>query len=179
MWPPISSKLSQCPNQKLLLSSPVIPQVLCFYYVCVRNRQDPNLIPDPREMRKLSSLPTQIISQCAQPLGVLRLFHNRHCPQSEMVRSSHLVTPTGTDQWNPVNGILLSHMKEWNRDFLVVQWLRLWAPSAGGLGLIPGQGTRCYMPQLKQDPARCNKDWRSCVLWLRPWHSQRNKYLKI
>ncbi|TEA25844.1 hypothetical protein DBR06_SOUSAS1210137, partial [Sousa chinensis] len=32
---------------------------------------------------------------------------------------------------------------------LVVQWLRLRAPSAGGLGLIPGQGTRSHMPQLR------------------------------
>ena len=28
---------------------------------------------------------------------------------------------------------------------LVVQWLRLCAPNAGGLGSIPGQGTRSYM----------------------------------
>ena len=28
---------------------------------------------------------------------------------------------------------------------LVVQWLRLWAPNAEGLGLIPGQGTRSHM----------------------------------
>ena len=27
---------------------------------------------------------------------------------------------------------------------LVVQWLRLCAPSAGGLGSIPGQGTRTH-----------------------------------
>ena len=32
---------------------------------------------------------------------------------------------------------------------LVVQWLRLHAPNAGGLGSIPGQGTRSYMPQLR------------------------------
>ena len=32
---------------------------------------------------------------------------------------------------------------------LVVQWLRLCAPSAGGLGLIPGQGIRAHMPQLR------------------------------
>ena len=31
---------------------------------------------------------------------------------------------------------------------LVVQWLRLWAPSAGGPGSIPGQGTRSHMLQL-------------------------------
>ena len=32
---------------------------------------------------------------------------------------------------------------------LVVQWLRLRAPSAGGLGSIPGRGTRSHMLQLK------------------------------
>ena len=29
---------------------------------------------------------------------------------------------------------------------LVVQWLRLRAPNAGGPGLIPDQGTRSHMP---------------------------------
>ena len=32
-------------------------------------------------------------------------------------------------------------------NFLVVQWLRLHTPNAGGLGLISGQGTRSYMLQ--------------------------------
>ncbi|TEA37298.1 hypothetical protein DBR06_SOUSAS6710032, partial [Sousa chinensis] len=32
---------------------------------------------------------------------------------------------------------------------LVAQWLRLLAPNAGGPGLIPGQGTRSHMPQVK------------------------------
>ena len=32
---------------------------------------------------------------------------------------------------------------------LVVQWLRLRAPNAGGLGLIPDQRTRSHMQQLK------------------------------
>ena len=46
---------------------------------------------------------------------------------------------------------------------LVVQWLRFHAPSAGGSGLIPGQGTRSRMLQLKdpachsEDPAQPNK----------------------
>ena len=31
----------------------------------------------------------------------------------------------------------------------VAQWLRLCAPSAGGLGSILGQETRSHMPQLK------------------------------
>ena len=33
--------------------------------------------------------------------------------------------------------------------FLVVQWLRYHTPNAGGLGSIPGQGTRLYMPQIR------------------------------
>ena len=32
---------------------------------------------------------------------------------------------------------------------LVVQWLRLQASNAGGLGLIPGQESRYHMPQLR------------------------------
>ena len=32
---------------------------------------------------------------------------------------------------------------------LVVQWLRLQAPNAGGSGLIPGQGTGSHMPQVR------------------------------
>ena len=32
---------------------------------------------------------------------------------------------------------------------LMVQWLRLHTPNAGGLGLIPGQGPRSDMPQLR------------------------------
>ena len=33
--------------------------------------------------------------------------------------------------------------------FLVVQWLRLLAPNAGGLGSTPGQGTRSHMLQCR------------------------------
>ena len=52
---------------------------------------------------------------------------------------------------------------------LVVQRLRLHAPNAGGLGSIPGQGTRAHMQQLRahmpklkiphaatKDPTCCN-----------------------
>ena len=48
---------------------------------------------------------------------------------------------------------------------LVIQWLRLWAPIAGSPGLIPGQGTRSCVPQIKI-PQTANK----------AWHSQINKY---
>ena len=42
-----------------------------------------------------------------------------------------------------------SHIKEVFVTSLVVQGLRLWAPNAGGLGLISDQGTRSHMLQLK------------------------------
>ena len=52
--------------------------------------------------------------------------------------------------------------------FLVVQWLRLCAPNAGALGLIPGQGNRSHMTQLS-----------SCLLQLRPgtakWMNSKKK----
>ena len=38
---------------------------------------------------------------------------------------------------------------QFSRTSLVVQWLRLRVPDAGGLGSIPGQGTSSQMPQLK------------------------------
>ena len=34
---------------------------------------------------------------------------------------------------------------EWMGTSLVVQWVRLCAPNAGGPGSIPGQGSRCCM----------------------------------
>ena len=39
-----------------------------------------------------------------------------------------------------------------SRQFLVrlPLGLRLWAPNAGGLGVIPGQGRRSWMQQLKE-----------------------------
>ncbi|TEA23034.1 hypothetical protein DBR06_SOUSAS12510026, partial [Sousa chinensis] len=46
---------------------------------------------------------------------------------------------------------------------LVVQWVRLHAPNAGGPGSIPGQGTRSHMHAATKsshvatkDPAHCN-----------------------
>ena len=37
------------------------------------------------------------------------------------------------------------HFKNYPGTSLVVQWLGLHAPNAGGLGSIPGQGTRSHM----------------------------------
>ena len=44
---------------------------------------------------------------------------------------------------------------------LVGHWLRLCAPKAGGLGLIPGQGTRSHVVQLKRS---CTPQERSQML---------------
>ena len=76
------------------------------------------------------------------------------------------------------------------RNSLVVQWLRLCAPNAGGLGSIPGQGTRSHtlqerskilraetksMHAASKGPTRCSKgptccseDRKSCILQSRP-----------
>ena len=44
------------------------------------------------------------------------------------------------------------------RTFLVAQWLRLQVPFAGGPGLVPDQGTRSHVLQLR-DPSCHN--WHS------------------
>ena len=57
---------------------------------------------------------------------------------------------------------------------LVVQWLKLHAPSAGGLGSIPGQGTRSHMLQLRvlmpqlKDHTFLQQRFKTCVWQLRP-----------
>ena len=43
---------------------------------------------------------------------------------------------------------------KWIGTSLVVQWLRLHAPNAGGLDSIPGMGTRSHMLQLRSDTAK-------------------------
>ena len=50
-----------------------------------------------------------------------------------------------------------ANQRQWEGTSLVVLWLRLHAPNAGGLGSVPCQGTRSHMLQL-----------RVCMLQLRP-----------
>ena len=45
---------------------------------------------------------------------------------------------------------------------LVVRQLKLCAPNAGGLGSIPGQGTRSRMHATTKDPTRGNEDLACC-----------------
>ena len=57
-------------------------------------------------------------------------------------------------QQNPLSmRILWARILVWETS-LVVQWLRLRAPNAGDPGLIPGQGTRSHMPQLRPGAAK-------------------------
>ena len=70
--------------------------------------------------------------------------------------------------------LVVGHSKVNERDLLVVQWLRLHTPDAGGPGSISGQGTRSPMPYLRvcmlqwKGPVCHNEDRRSCMLQLRP-----------
>ena len=54
----------------------------------------------------------------------------------------------------PTNVRLVQHPKLNQGTSLVVHWLRLHATNAGGSGLIPGQGTRSYRPQLRFGAAK-------------------------
>ena len=58
-----------------------------------------------------------------------------------------------------------SFVKKSLETFLGVQWLRLCAPDAGGMGSVPGQRTRSHMLQLKIPYATT-----------KTWHSQINKF---
>ena len=66
-------------------------------------------------------------------------------------------TPPAVKAWspNPWTTREFPFIDPFNKYFgtcLVVQWLRLDAPSAGAPGSIPGQGAGSHMPELK-DPA--------------------------
>ena len=50
---------------------------------------------------------------------------------------------------NILNSIMNTYKNQLTGISLVVQWLRLGASDTGGLGLVPGQGTRFQVPQLK------------------------------
>ena len=60
--------------------------------------------------------------------------------------------------------------------FLVVQWLRLHAPNAGGQGLILDQGTKSHMLQLRSSRAIIERVEFTCsYVTTKTWCSQINK----
>ena len=89
----------------------------------------------------------------------------------------HTLTPRGGAlrcSWGRKHFLKMWKLETWKdpialkctwRTSLVVQWLRLHAPNAGGPDSIPGQGTRPHMPQLKILHAT-----------MKTWCSQINKY---
>ena len=46
--------------------------------------------------------------------------------------------------------------------FLVVQWLRLHAPNAGGTGSIPGQGTKIPQATEQLSPQARTREFKHC-----------------
>ena len=65
--------------------------------------------------------------------------------------------------------LLLSSIYKWGRTSPMVQWLRLHAPNARGLGSIPGQGTRSHMPQLRPGTAKWIHFFFKIDRW-KDWH---------
>ena len=74
------------------------------------------------------------------------LYSGTHLPRLYNIISDKVRRKRKPQTWKPwgswtqENGLRAS---------LMVQWLRLGVPNAGGMGLTPGQGTRSHMPQLR------------------------------
>ena len=78
------------------------------------------------------------------------------------IKRKHLVHSRGPISVPPLPPFLslvgqCIHIVERLETSLVVQWLRLCAHNSGGLGLIPGQGTRSHWPQLRSCAAKKKK----------------------
>ena len=95
-----------------------------------------------------------------------QILRQQSCP-SKHVLPKCLVTGQ-TNRATSHRGRLFRAKKKWAGTSLVVQWLRLGAPSAGGQGLTLGQELAPTLPQLKFLPAVT-----------KIWDSQINKYIYI
>ena len=67
------------------------------------------------------------------------------------------------------------HKKLYTGISLVVQWVKLRAPNAGGPSSIPGWGTRFYMHATTKSLHAATK--RPCMLQLRPGTAKINKQI--
>ena len=70
------------------------------------------------------------------------------------------VSPGGAGSWDlrgSLSKISMVSAFHCPRTSLVVQWLKLHAPNAGGSGSIPGQGTGSHVPQLRPGTAKKTK----------------------
>ena len=81
------------------------------------------------------------------------LFLKMGCPNKYSVPHSEGLP-------NNLTLLLKFSYKTWKGTSLVVQWLRLHAPNAGDMGLIPGQGTKIPPAQKKQKTTHTQKNER-------------------
>ena len=79
------------------------------------------------------------------------LFLKMGCPNKYSVPHSEGLP-------NNLTLLLKFSYKTWKGTSLVVQWLRLHAPNAGDMGLIPGQGTK--IPQAPKKKTHTQKNER-------------------
>ena len=65
------------------------------------------------------------------------------------------VSQTKKDKYSMIS-LICGILKNDTGTSLVAQWIRLCAPNAGGLGSIPGQGTRSHMRATTKEPSCYN-----------------------
>ena len=85
-----------------------------------------------------------------QPMEWKKIFAN-HISDKELI-SKYIRNSLSSIAKNQI-----IQFKDGQRTSLVIQWVRLHTPNTGGLGSIPGQGTRSCMPQLKSSHATTKK----------------------
>ena len=102
---------------------------------------------------------TKMIWVLTGSLAHLRLpqFKSYRVVRERSPQSKTYIVSYCPDNWKP--GPELIYLKK--KKFRELQWLRLWAPNAVGLGSMPGQGTwshmlqiRVHMPQLRPTAAK-------------------------
>ena len=89
-----------------------------------------------------------LLSSNSKSIYILRILGSLHCEGGVFKKYSGLEESQRGEKTAFKTGILGTS--------LVVQWLRLWAPNAGGPGSILGQGTRSHMHATTKEQASLN-----------------------
>ena len=131
-------------------SGPVSPllRTLCGPHLTQAKIQSPRGPQGPEQLAPLP--PTLLLTRFLQP----------HRPPHRSSNTPNTAQPRGLctalpSAFTPFASSLCSHTTSCLKrsqllgTSLVVQWLRLLVPNARGWGLIPGQGTRSQVPQLR------------------------------
>ena len=96
------------------------------------------------------------VTGCQQ---LILFFCNSLCTPAEFLLSGHLKSQGDAALYSKSALISLFSMNLYVGASLEVQWPSLWAPSAGGLGLSPGQGTRSHTLQPRPGPTKATSIW--------------------